>query len=324
MPSFSNTCGRIALAILIAATAWSAQAQGQWPSKALRLVVPFPPGTPSDILMRAISPDLQRDLGQAVIVENKPGATGNIGMQDVVNSTDGHSVLVGVDTMLTINPHIYKKMNFKPLESLAPVTQLASFNQMLVCHPGIPARNVQEFVDLSRKQALSYASGGAGSPGHLTMEMLAAATKVGMTHVPYKGPGQAVQDMMGGLVPCAFLTTAVVGPYVTDGRLKALAVSGSKRLAAFPQVPTVVESGVPGFDATFSEMVAVPKSWSADRIQKLHLSITKALAKPDIRQKQVSLGLDPLGNSSDEARQRLLGENTRWGAVVSRIDLQVD
>lgn len=324
MTSFLSTWGRIALAMLMAVTACGVQAQSQWPGKALRLVVPFPPGTPSDILMRAISPDLQRDLGQAVIVENKAGATGNIGMQDVVGSTDGHSVLVGVDTMLTINPHIYKKMNFKPLESLTPVTLMASFNQMLVCHPGVPARNVQEFVDLGRKQALSYASGGAGSPGHLTMEMLLAAAKVGMTHVPYKGPGQAVQDMMGGLVPCAFLTTAVVGPYVTDGRLKALAVSGSKRLSAFPQVPTVAESGVSGFDATFSEMVAVPKSWPAERIQKLQLSITKAISKADIRQKQVSLGLDPLGNSSDEARQRLVGENARWGAVVSRIGLQVD
>lgn len=324
MTSFSNTWRRMVLAMLIAATAWSVQAQGTWPSKPLRLVVPFPPGTPSDILMRAISPDLQRDLGQAVIVENKPGATGNIGMQDVVGSTDGHSVLVGVDTMLTINPHIYKKMSFKPMESLMPVTQLASFNQMLVCHPGVPARNVQEFIDLSRKQPLSYASGGAGSPGHLTMEMLLATTKVGMTHVPYKGPGQAVQDMMGGLVPCAFLTTAVVGPYVNDGRLKALAVSGSKRLSAFPQVPTVAESGISGFDATFTEMVAVPKSWSLDRIRKLQQSITKALSKADIRQKQVSLGLDPLGNSSDEARQRIAGEYTRWGAVVSRINLQVD
>lgn len=314
----------LTFAILLGFSAMTAQAQTLWPSKPLRLVVPFPPGTPSDILMRSISPDLQRSLGQAVIVENKPGATGNIGMQDVVTSTDGHSVLVGVDTMLTINPHIYKKMAFQPLESLVPVTQLASFNQMLVCHSGVTARNVQEFLDLARKQAMTYASGGAGSPGHLTMEMLSTMAKIPMTHVPYKGPGQAVQDMLGGIVPCAFLTTAVVGPYVVDGRLKALAVSGSKRLPAFPQVPTVAESGFAGFDATFTEMVAVPKSMPADRIQKLQQAMVQALAKPDIRQKELSLGLDPLGNSSEDARQRLQGEQARWGAVVARIHLQVD
>ncbi len=311
-------------ATVLAALALAAQAQDAWPTKPLRLIVPFPPGAPGDIIARLLQPSLQQSFKQPIIVENKPGASGNIGMQEVLRSTDEHTVLVGVDTMLTINPHIYKKLAFKPNEDLLPVTQLASFSQMLVCHPSVPARTLQELLALARKQDLSYASGGPGVPGHMSMEMLLAATQTRMTHVPYRGPSPALQDLLGGVVPCGFLTSPVVGPFVKEGKLVAIAVSGGKRLATHPGVPTVEEAGVKGYDATFSEIVALPKGTPPARVKRLQQAVAIALAQTDARAKLALLDLEVIANSPEQAGQRLKAENVKWGAVAGRIGLQVD
>lgn len=301
-----------------------ALAQDDWPSRPLRLLVPYPPGVPGDILARQLQPALQQAFGQPVVVENKAGASGNIGMQEVLRAADQHSVLWGVDTMFTINPHIFRKLDFQPLEAFAPVTQLAAFSQMLVCHASVPARNLQELLQLARTREIGYASGGAGVPGHLTMEMLLAATKSRMTHVPYRGTVQAVQDMLGGVVPCGFLATPVVGPFLKEGRLKALAVSGGRRLAMYPQVPTVEESGVQGFEATFTEMVALPRSASPQRVARLQQAIAAALQLPEARTRLAALELEVVANTPEQAAARLKTENARWGAVAGRIQLQVD
>lgn len=309
---------------LTAACALGAIAQDAWPSKPLRLIVPFPPGAPGDIIARQIQPSLQQTFKQPIIVENKPGASGNIGMQEVLRSTDEHTVLVGVDTMLTINPHIYKKLGFKPTEAFLPVTQLASFSQMLVCHPSVSARNLQELLVLARKQDISYASGGPGVPGHMTMEMLLAATQTRMTHVPYRGPSPALQDLLGGVVPCGFLTSPVVGPFVKEGKLVAMAVSGNRRLPSYPSIPTVEEAGIKGFDATFTEMVALPKGTPAMRVQRLQQAIATALAQPDTKAKLALMDLEVIANTSEQAAARLKNEHAKWSAVANRINLQVD
>lgn len=309
---------------LTAACALGAMAQDAWPSKPLRLIVPFPPGAPGDIIARQIQPSLQQTFKQPIIVENKPGASGNIGMQEVLRSTDEHTVLVGVDTMLTINPHIYKKLGFKPTEAFLPVTQLASFSQMLVCHPSVSARNLQELLVLARKQDISYASGGPGVPGHMTMEMLLAATQTRMTHVPYRGPSPALQDLLGGVVPCGFLTSPVVGPFVKEGKLVAMAVSGNRRLPSYPSIPTVEEAGIKGFDATFTEMVALPNGAPAVRVQRLQQAIATALAQPDTKAKLALMDLDVIANTSEQAAARLKNELAKWSAVANRINLQVD
>jgi tripartite-type tricarboxylate transporter receptor subunit TctC len=321
-----KTMLKMGLVLAVAAVSASTLAQGgtTWPVKPLRLVVPFPAGSPNDILARLLAPELQQSLGQTIVVDNRPGASGNIGMVEALRANDEHTVLVGVDTMLTLNPHVFKKLSFKPTEDFTPVTQMATFSQMLVCHPQVPARNLQELLALSRRQPMSYASGGLGTPGHMAMEMLLTATQTPMNHVPYKGPGPALQDIVGNSVPCGFLSASTVGPFVRDGKVKAMAVSGHTRLDNHPAVPTVAESGVKGYDATFSEIVAMPRSTPPGHLQKLQQAVATALAKPEIRAKVKQLDLEPLGNGSEDARHRLMAENAKWGAVVARIALQMD
>ena len=320
-----HACTRRALLLgLAAGCAAPALAQEEWPTRPLRLLVPYPAGVPGDILARQLQPALQQTLRQPVIVDNKAGAGGNIGMQEVLRSTDQHTVLWGVDTMFTINPHIYRKLGFRPLEAFTPVTQLASFSQMLVCHASLPVRSLQELLRLARNREVSYASGGAGVPGHLAMEMLLATAQARMTHVPYRGTMQAVQDLLGGLVPCGFLATPVVGPFLKDGRLKALAVSSARRLPLYPQVPTVEETGIAGFDATFTEMVALPGGTPPARVARLQRAIADALGQPEARSRLASLELEAVANTPEQAAARLRRENARWGAVVERIHLQVD
>ncbi|HSV46568.1 MAG TPA: tripartite tricarboxylate transporter substrate-binding protein [Ramlibacter sp.] len=320
---FRSRRALLALAAL-SLVATAAPAEEAWPSKPLRLIVPYPAGVPGDIIARYLQPALQAALKQPVLVENRAGAGGNIGMQEVLRSTDDHTVLWGVDTMFTINPHIYRKLGFKPLEAFQPVTQLASFSQMLVCNASVPVNNLQDLLSLAGAKEISYASGGSGVPGHLAMEMLLSATQVKMTHVPYRGTMQAVQDLIGGAVPCGFLASPVVGPFLKEGRLRALAVSGSKRLAMYPQVPTVDESGVKGFDATFTEMVAVPKSLAPEKVARLQQAIVTALSQPEAKARLAALELEVVANPSEQAATRLRTESARWGAVATRIKLQVD
>lgn len=312
------------LAAALLAGGGAALASDAWPSKPVRFIVSFPPGTPGDQIVRVIQPNLQQALGQPVVIENRPGAGGNLGMQEVVRASDGHTALVGPDTMLTINPHLYKKLPYKPLEDLIPVTLLATTSQMLVCHPTVTARTLPELMDMSRKSDMSYASGGAGVPGHMAMELLLATTKARMSHVPYRGPGPAMLDVIGGSVPCGFLASSTVGQNVKDGKLKAIAVSGARRLGSFPQVPTAGESGATGYAANFGEMVAMPKGTPAPNVQRLRDEIAKALALPEVKGKLTALDLDIVASTPDEARARIRTESVKWGEVAARVNLQLD
>jgi tripartite-type tricarboxylate transporter receptor subunit TctC len=319
---FSALFAAAALAGLLPAGAGAADAA--WPTKPVRLVVSFPAGAPGDIISRLIQPALQQALGQPVIVDNRPGAGGNIGMQEVLRATDGHTVLVGPDTMLTINPHLYKKLGFKPMEDLRPVTQLASFSQELVCNPAVGVKTWPELVAASKKAPMSYASGGPGVPGHMAMEMLLAATGVQMQHVPYRGPGPAMQDVLGNSVPCGFLASPVVGPMIKEGKLVPIMVSGAQRLASQPAVPTAAEAGVKDYDASFAEMMAMPRATPDAVVNKLQAEIAKAMAAPEVRERLATLDLTPLANKPEEAARRLRVENQRWGEVAARIKLQLD
>jgi len=311
--------------VILATTILTPSAMAQsWPTKPIRIVVAFPPGAPGDIIARLIQPDLQTALGQPILVDNKPGAGGNIGAQEVSRATDGHTFLVGPDTMLTINPHLYKKLSFKPTEDLIPVTLLASFNQMLVCHPATGIRNVADLVAKTKASTMNYASGGSGVPGHMAMEMFLAATGTQMDHIPYKGPAPAAQDVLGGQVPCGFLAAPVVGPHVKDNRLTALGVSGSKRSPGSSNVPTMAETGVAGFDATFFEILAAPKGTSPDVLERLQKSVAAALNQNETRIKLLAVDLDPVANTSAQAQQRIRSDAQKWGKVAEKINLQLD
>ena len=310
---------------LIAATVLASSAMAQaWPAKPIRIVVSFPPGAPGDLIARLIQPDLQKALGQPIFVENKPGAGGNIGAQEVSRATDGHTFLVGPDTMLSINPHLYKKLTYKPTEDLIPVTLLASFNQMLVCHPSTGIRSIADLVTKSKVGTMNYASGGSGVPGHMAMEMCLAATGTQMDHIPYKGPAPATQDVLGGQVPCGFLAAPVVGPHVKDNRLNALVVSGSKRSPGSPNVPTMAEAGVAGFDATFFEILAAPKGTPPEVIDRLQKSVAVAINQNETRIKLLALDLDPVANTSAQAQQQIRSDALKWGKVADKINLQLD
>lgn len=312
------------LAAALAMGGGAALANDAWPSKPVRFVVSFPPGSPGDQILRVIQPNLQQGLGQPVVIENRPGAGGNLGMQEVVRASDGHTALVGPDTMLTLNPHLYKKLPYKPLDDLMPVTLLATTSQMLVCNPNVAAKTLADLVDMSRKSDMSYASGGPGVPGHMAMELLLATTKARMSHVPYRGPGPAMLDVIGGSVPCGFLASSTVGQNVKDGKLKAIVVSGARRLGSFPQVPTAGESGATGYAANFGEIVAMPKGTPAPNLQRLRDEIAKALALPDVKGKLTALDLEIVASTPDEARSRIRVESSKWGDVATRVGLQLD
>jgi len=323
-----NAFRRPLAACLVTAAAFATLAPGHaadaWPTKPVRLVVAFPAGAPGDIVSRLMQPALQKALGQPVVVDNKPGAGGNIGMQEVARATDGHTVLVGPDTMLTINPHLYRKLAIRPMEDLVPVTQLAAFSQELVCFPGAGIKTLPELLAAAKAKPMSYASGGPGVPGHMAMEMLLADAGVQMQHVPYRGPSPAMQDVMGGMVPCGFLASPTVGPIIRDGKLVAIAVSGSKRLGSQPTVPTVAQAGVKGYDASFAEMMAMPRATPPAVVARLQAEVAKALAAPELRERLATMDLEVVANTPEEAARRLRAEHQRWGQVAARVQLQLD
>lgn len=311
----------IAQATLICA---SAAAADNWPQKPVKLIVSFPPGAPGDMIARLIQPDLQKSLGQAIVIENKPGAGGNIGAQEVARSTDGHTFLVGPDTMFSINPHLYQKLSFKPLEDLQVLTQLASFNQILVCHPAVGVKTLADLASKSKSSKMDYASGGPGVPGHMAMEMLMTAMSITMNHIPYRGPAPATQDVLAGQVPCGFLAAPVVGPHVKDGKLVALGASGAKRSPGSPQIQTIAEAGVPGFDAGFFEVMAAPKGTPADAVDKMQKAVTSILSQTDIKSKLLAADLEPVGNSSASAQSRTKMDFEKWGRIANQIGLKLD
>ncbi len=310
----------LALALAAAAAlAGPARADDTWPTRPLRLLVAFPAGAPGDLIARLVQPSLQKALGQPVVVDNKPGAGGNIGMQEVLRANDQHTVLVGPDTMFTINPHVYRKLSFRPAEDFVAVTQMASFSQELVCHPKAGVRTRPELLAAARAQPMSYASGGPGVPGHMAMEMLGAQAGVSLQHIAYRGPGPAMQA-----VPCGFLASPTVAPLVRDGKLVALAVSGARRLPSQPEVPTVAEAGLKGYEAGFTEMLAMPRGTPPAVVRRLQSEVARALAAPEVRERLATMDLAPVLNTPEEAAARVAAERARWGQVAARIKLQLD
>ena len=268
--------------VLILALPLLAQAQPAWPDKPTRIIVPLPPGGPSDIVLRSAAEKMQATLKQPIIIDNKPGAAGNLGAAEAARApADGYTWLWSTDSLVTVNPHVYPKLGFKP-EDLMPVMRASAFSQTLVCNPALGVKTVADLLLRAKEKPLSYASGGAGSPGHLTTELFMTATGIDMGHVPYKGPAPAMQDVMGGQVPCGFLAGPTVLPQVRAGKLVALTISGAKRSPLLPEVPTVAESGVAGFDATFSLALFAPKGTAKAVIDAMHAALTVALKQPDV------------------------------------------
>ena len=298
-----------------------------WPDKPIRVVLPFPPGGPSDIVMRLAAEKMQAVLKQPVVIDNKPGAGGNLGSAEVARAApDGHTWLFGTDTLVTVNPHVYSRMPFKA-DELLPVTIATQFNQTLVCHPSVGVKTVGELVAKAKAMKMSYASGGAGVPGHLSMELLMSMAGFEMQHVPYKGPAPAAQDVIGGQVPCGLLAGPTVLPHVRAGRLVALAVSGSTRSPTLPEVPTVAESGVAGlkdYQADFTLVVFAPRATPEAIVTKFRQVLVDAMKAPDVVDKLRASDQTVVGSSPAQAAAQLAADSKKWGAVAKKIGLGLD
>jgi tripartite-type tricarboxylate transporter receptor subunit TctC len=316
----------IALATgLLAATASSpALAQSNWPEKPLKVVLPFPPGGPSDMVMRLAAEKMQATLKQPVVIENRPGAGGNLGAAEVARAPkDGHTWLFGTDTLLSVNPHVYKQPGFKP-EDLQPVAIASSFSQTLVCNPALGVKTVAELVAKAKAGKLSYASGGAGVPGHLSMELLQSMAGFEMTHVPYKGPAPATQDVLGGQVPCGLLAGPTVLPHVRAGKLVALAVSGSSRSPTLPEVPTIAEAGVAGYQADFTLVMYAPRGVPEPIVTRFRQAFVDALKLPEVTERLKASDQVVVGSTPAQAAATLAADAAKWGAVARRIGLGLD
>jgi tripartite-type tricarboxylate transporter receptor subunit TctC len=301
-----------------------ARAQPDWPSKPIRLLLPFPPGGPSDMVARALAEKLQTSLKQTVIVENKAGAGGNIGSAEVARAAgDGYTWLFGTDTLITVNPHIYKTLGYK-IEDLKPVMYATLFGQTLVCNPSVGVKTVAELVAKAKVTPMSYASGGAGVPGHLSMELLLATAGIDMVHVPYKGPAPAMQDVIGGQVPCGLLAGPTVLPHIRSGRLVALGVSGKERSPTLPEVPTLAEAGIQKYEANFGLAFWAPKATPDALVSRFNQALAAALKSPDVMERLLKTDQVVVASSPAEASARLAVDSKKWGEVARRIQLGLD
>lgn len=301
-----------------------AQAQ-EWPAKPIRLLVGSPPGAPSDIVARTVAEQLGTSLGQPLLVENRPGAGLNLAAGVVASAPpDGHTFLVTSDTVMTVNPIIYSNLTFDARKDLVPVSVMASFTQMMVCNADRGMKTLDDLLQRAKKEDLTYASGGAGVPGHLAAEMFLVEAGIKMIHVPYRGPGPAIVDVVGGQVDCGFLTTPQVLPHVQSGKLVAMAVSSAKRSTMAPEVPPAAEVGVPGMDATFYQYMMAPARTPEPVIEKMQAAIAQALATDASKDRLAALDMEGIGSTPAEAAAKLKTDGERWAAIVERIGLKVD
>jgi len=300
-----------------------AQAQA-WPSRAVTLIAPSTPGSAPDVLSRTLAQKLSEQLGQPVVVLNRPGAGTNVGTQALTQAVpDGYTILLG-SIANTLNPHIMSKVGYR-LEELAPISSVAAAPDVLVVHPSVAASSVQELIALLKaKPGTPAGHAGIGTTPHLSLEVFRRMAGVEVTPVPYKGGGEAQQGILGGQVPFMFSTTIGILPRVRSGQLRGLAVSSAKRIAAAPDLPTVAESGLPGFDVVAWFGLFAPAGTPPAIVERLSAETRAALATPDLRKRLIDLGAEPLGSSPAEFAAYVGAEYRRWGAFAKESGIRLD
>ena len=303
--------------MLLAVAATSAFAQG-YPTKPAKVVVPYPPGGPTDIVARVVSQKLSEQMGQQFVVENRPGAGGNIGAEAVAKSpADGYTLLVAT-TAHAINPSLFKSLGYNLTKDFAPVSQLTSGPLVIVANPSLPAKSVQELIALAKAKpgTLNYASSGNGQSTHLSAELFATMAGIKMNHIPYKGSAPALTDVMGGQASLMFDTMLSAMPHVKNGKLKAIAVTSAARSPAAPDVPTVAESGLPGYEAIAWNGLLVPAGTPADVVAKLNAELRKALDAPDVKDRFSAQGFGAAWNTREAFAKFIQAELDKWAKVV--------
>jgi tripartite-type tricarboxylate transporter receptor subunit TctC len=317
---------KLILILALAAPALSAQAQ-TYPNKPIRLVCPFPPGGAVDIASRATAHTLSQLLGQPVTVDNRPGAGGNIGAEITAKAApDGYTLLMTTSGIMGINPALYSKLPFDTVKDFAPVSIMVTLNNVLVLHPSVQAKSVQELIAMARAQPgkLTYASSGNGTSIHLSGELFKSMAGVDLLHIPYKGSSPAVTDLLAGQVNMMFDNIPSSLPQIKSGKLRALAVTGSKRSPSLPDLPTIAEAGVPGYDSYVWFGIVAPAGTPPEIVARLNAALVKTAATPEFRDRLTGQGYDVMSSTPEQMATSIRGEIAKWGKVVKASGAKVD
>ncbi|MBN9515349.1 MAG: tripartite tricarboxylate transporter substrate binding protein [Alphaproteobacteria bacterium] len=312
-----------ALGMLMAAPVWAQS----YPTKPVRIVAPFPPGGVADVLARALAPELQAALGQQVIVDNKPGAGGNIGAEIVAKAEpDGHTLLLASAGILTINEFLYAKMPFDPAKAFAPITVVGDMPNIVVVHPRAGVATLKELIDKAKAQPgkLDFGSAGNGTTTHLAIVLLEQAAKVKLAHVPYKGAAPAVQDLVAGQIDGLVDNPPLVLPHIKSGAIKALAWAAPQRMAILPDVPTAAEAGLPGFEASSWFALVAPAGTPKEIVARLNAEAAKILKDPKMAEQFAQRGIRLVGNSAEEFAVFIPKERARWGEIVKASGVKLE
>ena len=328
---FLKTAMQLGIATALSSLAWlpaASQAQDAYPSKTIRFVVPYPPGGPTGVVARLLSVELQSKLGVSVIVDNKGGAGGNLGSADVAKQApaDGHTLLLAASGPMAVNSTLYKSMPFNPLTDLAPVIQISSFPLVLEVNPKIGVKTVKELITYAKanQKDLSFASAGNGTPQHLAGELFNTQMGINIAHIPYRGAGPALNDLLGGQVNVMFDILGSSLQYIQAGKLTALAVTSAKRSPQLPNVPTMAEAGVPGYEFTGWHGIAVRAGTPAPIIEKLNSTLNTIFKEPEFRKKWEAIGTPVVGGTAAQFGDLIKKDTVRLGKVVKDAGVTLD
>jgi tripartite-type tricarboxylate transporter receptor subunit TctC len=304
----------------------SAFAQASWPNRPLRLIVPFAPGGSSEIVARAVAGEMAKTIGQNVVVDNKPGAAGNIAMQEVANSTDEHTLILGHIGTLAVNPFIFGKLPYDPVKDFTPITLVSKVPSLYVVHPDLPVRNLREFIAYAKKNPgnLNYGSAGNGSAGHLAFEYLKMVSDTFVLHVPYRGTGPMLTDLMAGRLQAASVGAPALLQFIKAGKLRCIATGTSQRLPQMPDVPTVAEQGYKGFEMTQWYGLLTPSKWSKANTAKLEAEAIKAAQGNVVKDKLAQELALAVGSNGAEFQTFIKMEQARWSPVITRAKIKPD
>ena len=301
-------------------------AQGTWPTKSIRFVVPFAPGGSSEIVARSSAAELSKTIGQSVFVDNKPGAAGNIAMGEVARSDDQHTIILGHIGTLAVNPYIFDKLPYDANKDFKPVSLLAKVPSLYVVHPDVPAKNLTEFIAYAKKNPgkLSYGSAGNGSAGHLAFEYLKITSGVFMLHVPYRGTGPMLTDLLSGRLEASAIGAAAILPFIKSGKVRCIATGSSKRLPQLPDVPTVAEQGYPGFEMTQWYGMLAPASMAPANVAKLSTETMKGMQTSEVLARLKGDAAESIGGTPEEFAKFIAVEQERWKKVIIRANIKPD
>lgn len=311
---------RVLVSLLLIAAAGGAFAQAQYPVKAMRMIIPYPPGGGTDILGRPIAKLLGDKLGQQILIDNRGGASGMVGAEIAARSpADGYTILMSTSGEVALNVALYPKMSYDPIRDFVPVTQVGVSPLVLVAHPSLPVKNVNDYVALAKKHpgSISYSSIGSGSAQHMAGEWMRLLAGIDIIHVPYKGGGPQMTDLLGGHSPSGFLALPAAAPSIKNGRVRAIGMTSAKRSSAFPDVPTFAESGMPGFEVSQWWAVLVPRGTPNDIVARLHTEISAIVKSAEMKGRMADLGVDPVGGTPEQLGELVRTEIAKFRKIVA-------